>query len=259
MSFTQALTYYVPTTALGFIVVSLFVAMSIGGLLLVRRLVPHHRLKVHNDVAAAIFNTLGVVYAVLLAFVVVVVWQNFDKTKQNVEGEANYIMDIYRDSSALPESFRTEARAMMKKYADSVINDEWHLVAMGKQSAKTFEHLNKLWAVYASYEPKTEKEKIFFAESVRKLNQAGELRRTRLMDSRAGIHPILWIVLVVGGVTTVSFTFFFGSENLRAQIAMASMLAMLVALILFTILLFDFPFTGALKISSVAFTKMPCF
>ena len=106
---------------------------------------------------------------------------------------------------------------------------------------------------YSSYEPKTESEKIFLAESVRKLNDAGELRRLRIADSRTGIHPILWLILLTGGVITISFTFFFGAENLLAQIMMASMLAVVIGLILFTILLLDFPFTGGLNIPSDAF------
>ena len=70
---------------------------------------------------------------------------------------------------------------------------------------------------------------------------------------------MLWFVLIVGGITTIMFTFFFGSENLKAQIMMASMLALIIALILFTVLLLDFPFTGGMNISSFAFKQMAHF
>ena len=256
MPFTQALIYYIPTPILGAIIVSIFVILSVGGLLLVRSLVPHHRLKVHNDVAGAIFNTLGVAYTVMLAFVVVIAWQSFDKSDLNVEKEANCIVDLYRDSVSFQSSFRDEIRSLLKEYTDTVVNEEWKLLARGEQSLKAHELLKKIWVTYGSYEPKTENEKTFFTESIRKLNEAGELRRLRLMDSRTGIHPILWAVLLIGGITTISFTFFFGSENLNAQIMMASMLAMIIALILFLVLLLDFPFTGGLNISPDAFKLM---
>jgi hypothetical protein len=198
-------------------------------------------------------------YAVLLAFVVVIAWQSFDKSDSNVQKEANSIMDIYRDSTAFPKTFRDEIRPLIKEYTDAVINEEWQMLARGEQSQRAHELLKKIWVMYSSYEPNTENEKIFFAESVHKLNEAGELRRLRIMDSRTGIHPILWFVLIVGGITTIIFTFFFGTENLTAQVMMAAMLAMVIALILFTVLLLDFPFTGGLNITSDAFKQIAHF
>ena len=248
-----------PIPVLGIMIVSVFIIISVGGLLLVRQFVPHHRLKVHNDVAGAIFGTLGMAYTVLLAFVVVIAWQGFDRSNLNVETEANCIVDLYRDSAAFSKTFKDEVRPLIKGYTDIVIGEEWKMLARGEQSINAHELLKKIWMAYSSYEPKTENEKIFLAESVRKLNEAGELRRMRLMDSRTGIHPIIWFVLIVGGVTTIIFTFFFGSENLKAQIMMASMLALIIALILFTVLLLDFPFTGGLNISSSAFKQMAHF
>jgi hypothetical protein len=257
MPFTQWLIYRIPALWLGLIIVSLFVAISISGLLLVRKFIPHHKLKVHNDVAGAIFSTLGVAYTVLLAFVVVIVWQNFDKARVNVEMEANCLVDIYRDSIAFSRSFQGKTQALLKDYTDVVVNEEWEMLARGGQSPKTRELLSDIWFEYSSYEPITENEKIFLAESVRKLNNMGELRRLRLLDARTGVHPILWLILIIGGTTTIMFTFFFGSENLRAQITMASMLALVIALILYTMLLLDFPFTGALSIPSDAFETIP--
>ena len=259
MPFTQMLLFYIPTMVLGAITVAVFIILSVGGLLLVRQFVPHQRLKVHNDVAGSIFGTLGMAYTVLLAFVVVIVWQNFDKSNLNVQREANCLADLYRDSISFPEKFRGEAQALIGEYADAVINEEWNMLARGGESPKAQELLKRMWARYSSYEPKTENEKIFFTESVRNLNEAGELRRLRLMDSRTGIHPMLWAILLIGGVATIGFTFFFGSENLWAQIMMASTLAMVVGLILFIILLLDFPFTGALSISSDAFRSIARF
>ncbi|MFA6320470.1 MAG: DUF4239 domain-containing protein [Candidatus Omnitrophota bacterium] len=256
MPFAQKLLYYVPPMILGVVIILIFVGFAIGGILLVRRFIPHHKLKVHNDVASAIFNTLGVAYTVLLAFVVVIAWQNYDKCGVNVEKEANCVVALYRDSIAFPETFRNEARSLIKEYVVTIIKEEWKLIAKGQQSLAAHEILEKIWISYSSYEPKTENEKIFLAESVRKLNEAGELRRLRLMDSRSGIHGILWAILITGGITTIVFTLFFGSENLKAQLLMSSMLAMVIAMILFTILLLDFPFTGGMHITWEAFKPM---
>jgi len=69
----------------------------------------------------------------------------------------------------------------------------------------------------------------------------------------AGIHPLLWFVLIGGALATISFTFLFGAENLKAQIIMVVLLSAVISLILFTIMSLDFPFTGAVSISPEPF------
>ena len=256
MPLTQRLLFYVPTIPLGLIIIFASVAISISGLVIVRKFVPHQKMKLHNDVASAIFQTLGMVYAVLLAFIVVISWQDFDKSTLHVQQEANTLVDLHRDAAALPQSFRGAVYPLMKDYADAVVNEEWNMLARGEESPNARAILRKIWVVYSGYEPKTEGEKIFFAESVSRLNELRELRRFRIIDSKTGIEPILWFILIVGGMVTIAFTFFFGSENFAAHVLMASTLAVMISLILFTILLLDFPFTGSVKISSDMFRQM---
>lgn len=256
MAFGQWLLLKVPSFILALFIVGVFAGVSILGLLLVRSFIPHHRLKSHNDVAGPIFATLGVIYAVLLAFVVVIVWEGFDRTNLNVEKEAASLSDLYRDAETLSPEFRDSIRALVHEYAAAVSDEEWEAIARGSESAKARQTLKRLWQVYGSYSPRTETERIFFEESVHKLNELGEFRSMRLIDAKTGVHPLLWAVLIIGGLVTVSFTFFFGSENLKAQILMATLLGVLIALILFTILSLDFPFTGDVHISKEPFKQL---
>ena len=73
------------------------------------------------------------------------------------------------------------------------------------------------------------------------------------MESRTGIPPLLWFVLLMGGISTISFTFLFSTDNLKAQIVMGVLFSMMIALILFTIMSLDFPFTGSISVSSEPF------
>lgn len=253
MSLQQLLLLKVPSLILGIIIVSSAVILSALGLRLVRRSISHHRLKLHNDVAGPIFGTLGVVYAVLLAFAVIIVWENFDKSSSNVKKEASRLVQLSRDSEAFAPEFEKQIHLICHEYAQSVINDEWPMLAQGIPSPKTEAILNRMWTLYTHYLPKNMTEESFYKESARNLNELGELRMTRLEDAHTGVQPILWFVLVLGGVITVAFTFFFGTENLRAQMVMTIMLAVIISLILYTILLMDFPFTGDVCISSEPF------
>src|ERR1700731_3735367 len=87
-----------PTATLGTAVVLSGVAASLVGLFLVRRVVPHTVLKQHNDVVGFVYAVVGVVYAVLLAFTIVVCWEQYEGAARNIEEEASTVGDLYRDA-----------------------------------------------------------------------------------------------------------------------------------------------------------------
>ena len=76
------------------------------------------------------------------------------------------------------------------------------------------------------------------------------------MDSKIGLEPLIWFVLITGGFSTIFFTFLFGAENKKIQIIMAILLSVTISLILFTIMEMDFPFTGDIAISPEPFKML---
>ena len=72
------------------------VLIAMGGLVLVRRFVPLDKLRTNNEVAGFKFATVGVLYAVLLAFAVIVVWEKFSDADKSVVQEAGAAATIYR-------------------------------------------------------------------------------------------------------------------------------------------------------------------
>jgi ABC-type multidrug transport system fused ATPase/permease subunit len=250
MPIQQWILLNIPTWAIAAVMLSIAVATAVGGVLLVRHLVDITKFKEHHDIAGPIFSTIGVIYAVMLAFVLVIVWQDFDQAQNNTVMEANYFAEMYRDIGGLPEPFRSQFLDANATYIDALVKYEWPEMQRGELSAEAQVAANKVWELTTSFDPKTPKEEIFFSEMLGKMNNAVEMRRQRIQDAGSGLHPSLWFVLLLGGIITVVFTLFFGSENLFAQLTMTTMLAVLIVLILFTILLMDFPYSGDLSISS---------
>ena len=253
MSIAQQLILNIPMPVLGLIFVGVAVLYSIAGVLTVHHFIHHSKLKPHHEIADPMLGAIAATYSVLIAFVVITVWISFDKSNSNVQLEANYLADIYRDSEALSPDFHQKVAKVLCEYRQAVIDYEWKTMNRGEMSPEVEKSMKQIWALYVTYQPKTPTEQSFFDESVRKLNSFRELRRQRIMDSRSGIEPLLWFVLIVGGFSTVSFTFFFGTENIKAHIIMAVLLSLLISLILFTIMEMDYPFTGSVAISSEPF------
>lgn len=227
---------------------------SVAATLIFHRFISHRSLKAHNDIAGPIFSTLGVVYAVLLGFVVVSVWENFDRTRLNVEMEVNCLANLYVDSKPFEEGFRSDVRSALRDYA-MVTVAEWEILARGERNMGARDDILKLISLYSSYTPRNEAEKIFLTESVKATNKLLDLRIQRVSDASAGVHPLLWFVLLLGGAVSVIFTIFFGTDQLPAKIVMTTMLALVIALVLFTILEFSLPLTGFASVSCEPFEQ----
>jgi len=75
-----------PALAVGFVAIA--IGLGLLGLFVVRRSVALATLEQHNDVAGFILAVVGVLYAVILGFVVVIVWEQFDTAQSNAHQEA---------------------------------------------------------------------------------------------------------------------------------------------------------------------------
>jgi len=72
----------------GILVVGLPTVLAMVGPILVRRYVTLEELAENNEVAGFKFAVVGVLYAVLLAFAIIVVWEKFSNAENNVATEA---------------------------------------------------------------------------------------------------------------------------------------------------------------------------
>ena len=240
--------------ALLFIVVG--VAVSLGGMLLVRRRVALSTLEEHREVAGFIYAIIGVIYAVLLAFVVVVVWQQQEEARVRVEQEANGIADLYRGAQAFPASVRTQLRGELRAYTEAVLKAEWPDMGAGRTNLATWRQYDRLWQAYLKLSPRTAHETLWYRQALERLNDLGDARRLRLLGGRAELPSLMWGVLWGGGVITIAFSYFFGIRNVRSQALMVSALAATIALVLYLAAALDRPFTGAIQVGPDAFEQV---
>src|SRR4028118_1992063 len=109
------------TILYGILVVGGVCLVAVGGLEVVQRLVPTASRQPHNDVAGFIYAVVGVIYAVLLALVVIAVWEDFGSARETVEGEANATAEIFWLAHRLPEPERHRVQELARPYAEEVV------------------------------------------------------------------------------------------------------------------------------------------
>jgi hypothetical protein len=243
------------------LVISGICLLSLGGLEVVQRLVPTASRQPHNDVAGFIYAALGVIYAVLLALVVIAVWEEYQAASETVEQEANAVAEIYWLAHRLPEPQGTHLQELARSYAEEVIHKEWPLMEQGQAPLMTqtqgtpagWTLIDEIRANLQEFQPRTPADEQLYAEGLDQVQRLADARRMRLVAAEEGIPGVLWAVLIFGGVAAVGFTYLFGLENTWAHRLMVVTLAGVIGLVLFTIGALEHPFSGGARIGTGAF------
>lgn len=226
--------------------------LAFAGLAVVRHSVELRKLQSQHEVAGFIIAVVGVIYAVLLAFVVVIQWEEFSSSRDTANTEASAIGNLFRDAVALGPPGRPLAAAVAN-YAEKVAHREWPYVASHQEGDKSTDpSLNLVWSTVSRTKPASATGEWFVRKAIDDVSAATEARRTRVDDSSSTLPAPLWIVLLVGAALTIGFTYFFGLDSFASQAAMMSALAVIIALSLFVILALDLPFSGDLAIKPTA-------
>ena len=245
----------------GVLVVGGVCLLALLGFELVHRLVPAGSRQRSNDVAGFIYAALGVIYAVLLALVVIAVWQQYQAASETVDQEANATAEIAWLGNRLPEPRGTHIQELCRSYAEEVVNKEWTLMEQGKAPPMTqvrgtpagWTIIDDIRASLQDYEPRTKAGEQLYAKGLDQIEELNDARRLRLVAAEEGIPGVLWTVLIFGGVAAIGFTYLFGMENTWAHRLMVLTLAAVIGLVLFTIGVLEHPFSGGGRIGTGAF------
>lgn len=115
--------------------------------------------------------------------------------------------------------------------------------------------IDELWRAFRQTEPRTEREKAYYAQSLTQLTIVSDAREPRLFESGDAIPPLLWGVLCLGGTITIAFSFLFGVRSVYSQAAITMALTTSIALVLFLVVAINFPFRGSVRVQSTAFER----
>ena len=246
----------------GVLVVGGVCLLALAGFELVHRLVPAVSRQRHNDVAGFIYAALGVIYAVLLALVVIAVWEEYGAANDTVEREANAAADIYWLADQLPEDRGNHVQELVRSYAEEVVHREWPLMEDGREPLMTQEEGTTTggWSLIddirhdiQGFEARTKSEEQLYAEGLDQVDALSDARRMRLVAAEEGVPGVLWSVLIFGGMAAVGFTYLFGLDSTWAHRLMVATLAAIIGLVLFTVGAMEYPFSGGARIGPGAF------
>ena len=227
--------------------------LALAGLFVVRRLIPATRLESSNVVAGAIYMPLSGLFGILIAFAAFLVWQEFIRASETAQSEASDLAAIYWHAEEYPESERQQVQELARSYAQVVIEEEWSLMGQGQESSQAWAVVDELRRSVDGFEPNSSMEETLHAREVTLVDDLMHNRRDRLLDSREGVPPVLWVMLLSGTPVIVGFSYLFGMKDFRVHLVMVAMLTALIVGVLCSIMAIEYPYTGDVRVPPSAF------
>ena len=231
--------------------------VSVLGLFAFRGAMPLDELRGVADGMGNYLQTVGGVYAVLLAFVVYVVWNQFDAARAHVDRESAALVDLHRTASGLPKTTRDRIQRGLRAYVDAVLGREWE--AMVRRDERTIasvgEILDDVWLAIHSCQPANECQVTMYGEVLSRFNDLTDVRTSRLTSSRQRIPLSMKILLFVGALTVIGSTWMTVFDPWWIHATVVSALSGAVAHILYLIVDLDDPFADRWTMSKAPFER----
>jgi hypothetical protein len=241
-------------TAAALVVILCLVAAGLASFAVARRLSYAVR-RNHHEVGGAVFLQLGVIYAVLLAFVFSQVWNEYNVAAQAISAECADLHGSAMLAQALPQQAGKALNQASARYVSTVVTKEWPLMTARRESAEAISDFQTMIRTAANLPATGPHNNDIHDQIVTLLLDAHAKRETRLFEMTQGIPVILWGVIIVYAAVLASFVVLSGVEYAPSLIVFSILFCGLNLMILVIIKMLDYPFEGALALPPVDFQK----
>jgi Protein of unknown function (DUF4239) len=228
--------------------VTVWAAIAVLGFRVALRYRPRVQDDAHNDVHGVYFSMVGLLYAILLAFVVVVAWEQFNGAEESTHTEVTRLSNLFRDAEPLPPDDRVRIQTALATYVENVVDREYDSMADGNSDGPTVAAYEEIWNRFYDTEVEAGPAATFYDAAVGRLNELGEARRLRVLSSQATIPIPLWVLLIGGGAFTIAWLFSFHMTDTRVQTFALGSVGAFTGFVLFLIYALQHPFAGDIAI-----------
>lgn len=231
-------------------------AAACGLLAFMRTRMTRNEQIAHNDVAGPILTTIGTVLAVMMSFMTVGVWQEYDSAAQTTQREASALSDLYHLAYAFPQPFRTRVQGQIEQYIRISLNYEWPDMRHGGESVQASRLAYQLGEGVDEWKWSTQGQQSIKTEAMQYIRTFWDMRRDRILANTQGIPLVLWSAMLFIGFVTVIFSFYFRVDKPHAQYVMIVAETAVITIIFALIAELDYPFRGDVAIQPDAFVHV---
>ena len=221
---------------------------------LLHRIVHHDRFRRFHEVGYAVFLQLGVIFAVLLAFVFNNVWSEYNVASQAVDSECASLHGIAILSDRQPAPARTAILGDLHAYLTIVLDREWPDMQRRNESRAASDRFQLLWQTVETAVTDPADNQIR-GQLLNLLAAAHQNRETRLFQMTQGVPGLVWSLLIIFAAGLVGCMLVFAAEASLSKAVLVGVFTSSLTLALLTVRMLDFPFESALQLSSRDFSE----
>jgi hypothetical protein len=209
----------------------------------------------NNGAVGQVFVIVSGLHAVLVAFVLITLFDAVDSTRDGSYREAQSLVAASWAADSLPEPVPTEVNRLSTAYARTVAQQEWpRMRGGGEVTGPGWEQLNQLRVAIAQSAAEDDWQVDRKTEAANQLWQVYQERQNRLTVSNdRGVVAVVWLVLVIGTLATFILPNLFSGTRFVTHLVIVSTLAGVLMLLLFAIFQLQNPFSGGSRIEPDAF------
>jgi uncharacterized protein YbaA (DUF1428 family) len=208
-----------------------------------------------HEVGNPVYLQIGVVFAVLLAFVFNEVWGEYNAAAQAINGECGALHGAAVLAHDLPDGQGEGVVQAIRNYAEAVINVEWPTLEQRKESPEAVNAFVAIVDVAGRLNTTHPADQTIQGQILSLLAQAHAYRETRIFQANQGLPVVIWIVLSFYALILVTFVLFAGVESRAGHLLFSAVFATSVVLVLIVLRMLDYPFEGALTLSKSDFVN----
>jgi Protein of unknown function (DUF4239) len=244
----MTLLYRIPSAVLLLLAISVAVSAACGGQLYVHRRFRSQDFVQHNEVGGFIIAVVGTLYAVVLGFLTVIVWQHFSETRELVAHESAAAADAWHTAVGLPAPVRERVRNDVLDYAQAMIDREWQAMRGGASDTVADRKLADALATTGTYVPSNAGESNAQAATLEHLTGLHDDRQRRIEGNGRAVSRLEWMVLFIGATCVIGFCWLFGLKNEHTHLLMTSAVAVLITSMLILLFELQYPFRSDIGI-----------
>jgi hypothetical protein len=230
-------------------------AVAVGFSYAVHRLVHIDTRRRHQDVGSAVFLQLGVLFAVLLAFVFSKAYGEYGEAQQAIDLECSALHATAMVASTLPPAQAQQLLRLEVTYIGDVIHLDWpEMRDHQRGSARAVDDLTALVQYTAKLPVAGAQDMPVKMQLLDLLSKAHTQREVRLFQAQNGLPVVVWVVLIVFSVLLMIFVTFSGVERYSWLALFVVTFAVCVSAILALVGLLNYPFQGALALNHQDFS-----
>jgi hypothetical protein len=248
----------VPRMALVIFLATYLVAGCVD-LVVTRLAVNEKRVKGFKAVSPGMLPVFGTLFALLVGFIAVEVWGNFDKAKTAVATEASALRAVVLLAGAFPDERRT-IYALVSSHIDETVNKEWPEMAQQRTTLATLPTaLIEALHDTLTLKPTDDSERVAQAEMVKELHTAFDARRQRIVVSEYALGTVKWVAILLQGLCTLVAIAVVHSDNRLARAISLTLYATGIALSVLLIAAYSHPFNsvGPSLLKQVTVSEVP--